>query len=75
MWAVRESVSKGNLGYESGGKTAVRFMTALPCGVNGKESQNIEKMTDSQNNILQRIRTLLIQHIVFNAVSFKQTHI
>lgn len=50
-------------------------MTDLPSGVNWKESQNVEKVTGFQNNILWRIWMSLIQAIVFNVVSFKQAHI
>lgn len=44
-------VREGNLGYESEEKAAFRFMTAVPSGVNWKESQIIEKVTGFQSSI------------------------
>lgn len=49
LWG--KCVREGNLGYESEKKAAFRFMTAVPSGVNQKESQIVEKVTGFQSSI------------------------
>ena len=49
LWG--KCVMESNLGYESEEKAAFRFMTAVPSGVNWKESQIIEKVTGFQSSI------------------------
>lgn len=44
-------------------------------GSTEKNHKTLKKVTGPQDNILQGIRMLLIQHIVFNVASFKQAHI